>query len=434
MMRMSKWSTWIIGGGKNITRKNVTWNMVGSVAYAALSVLLLMVVTRIIGEEQAGVFSIAFTTGQLMLTLGLYNMHPFQATDIREEYTFQDYFTTRCITCGAMILLSVVYIALSGYTFEKSLIVFLLCLYKMFDGMSDVFEGQFQQKGRLYIAGKAMTFRSALSGIVFCVVIYLTKSLIVACVALVVAGILGFVIFEVAVSHGMFRISFSRSKKNVKWLLWVCLPLCLSSFMSNYVVNSPKYSIDRLMTETHQAHYGMIFMPAYAINLCSGFIFKPLLTTMAKQWEQQKYQAFRKMIIKLLLSIAGITAVALGIGWFLGIPVLSWFYATDLSDYQWPFMIILLGGGISAINVLLFYALTVMRHQRKAFWGYLVTFGLSWIIPPFMVGRFQILGASVTYAFLIAVLDLSFLILFLTSYRKSVKAPKEIEEVGDCGD
>ena len=169
---MSKWSALMAGNGKKTGRKNVTWNMAGSIAYAALSVLLLMVVTRTVGAEQAGVFSIAFTTGQLMLTLGLYNMHPFQATDIRGEYTFQDYFTTRCITCAAMMLFSGVYIALSGYTFEKSLIVFLLCLYKMFDGMSDVFEGQFQQQGKLYIAGKAMAFRSVLSGVVFCLVIY----------------------------------------------------------------------------------------------------------------------------------------------------------------------------------------------------------------------------------------------------------------------
>jgi len=52
----------------------------------------------------------------------------------------------------------------SGYTFEKSLIVALLCLYKMFDGLSDVYEGQFQQQGVLHIAGKAMLFRALLSG------------------------------------------------------------------------------------------------------------------------------------------------------------------------------------------------------------------------------------------------------------------------------
>ena len=253
-------------------------------------------------------------------------------------------------------------------------------------------------------------------------------------IALVIAGMLGFFIFEVAAARGMFRAGLSRAKADVGRLLWLCLPLCVSYFMSNYVVNSPKYSIDRLMTETHQAHYGMIFMPAYAINLCSGFIFKPLLTTMAKQWEERRYQAFCKMVVRLSFYIVLITLAALVLGWFFGIPLLSWFYATDLSSYQWPLMIILLGGGISAINVLIFYALTVMRCQRQAFWGYLVTFAFSWILPPFMVEHYGILGAAITYACLILVLDISFLTLFLTSYRKCVKMSKEIEKAGNCDD
>lgn len=430
MKAMSSWSALIAGNGENIGRKNVVWNIAGSLAYSLLSVLLLMVVNRAVGEEQAGVFSIAFTTGQLMLTLGFYNMHPFQATDIREEYSFQDYFTTRCITCAAMILLSAVYIALSGYTFEKSLIVALLCLYKMFDGLSDVYEGQFQQQGVLHIAGKAMLFRALLSGGVFCLVIFFTKNLVISCISLVLTGILGFFLFEAMASRELFRTGLSKSRVKVGKILWFCLPLCLSSFMSNYITNAPKYSIDRMMTETHQAHYGMIFMPAYAINLCSTFIFKPLLTTMAEQWAEKRYPAFRRMLLKLSFYVVLITLAALAAGWFLGLPVLSWFYATDLLGYQWPFMVILLGGGFSAVNILIFYALTVMRRQRGAFWGYLVTFAVSWILPPLAVERFGLLGAAVTYTLLILLLDLSFLALFLTSYRKCVKMPggnKEVE-------
>lgn len=422
------------GKDERVGQRNFIWNMVGSIAYAALSVILLMIVTRTVGEEQAGIFSIAFTTGQLMLTLGLYNMHPFQATDIRGEYSFQDYFTTRCVTCAAMITASLIYIMLSGYTYEKALIVFLLCVYKMLDGLSDVFEAQFQQQNRLYIAGKALAFRSILSGTVFSLVIIATKNLVVSCIALVIAGLIGWLVFEVTVAKDFFRVGFSKARANVTRLLWVCLPLCISNFMSNYVVNSPKYSIDRLMTENHQAYYGMIFMPAYAINLCSGFVFRPLLTTMAKQWEERRHRAFCKMVLKLSFMIVLITLAALAFGWVFGIPLLSWFYATDLSSYQWPLMIILLGGGISAINVLIFYALTVMRCQRQAFWGYLVTFAFSWILPPFMVEHYGILGAAITYACLILVLDISFLTLFLTSYRKCVKMSKEIEKAGNCDD
>jgi len=47
---MSSWSALIAGNGKNIGRKNVIWNIAGSLAYSLLSVLLLKVVNRAAGE------------------------------------------------------------------------------------------------------------------------------------------------------------------------------------------------------------------------------------------------------------------------------------------------------------------------------------------------------------------------------------------------
>mgnify|MGYP001082214474 FL=1 len=66
----------IIGNEENIQRKNFIWNMLGSTLYSFASIILLAAATRVLGEDKAGVFSIAFTTGQLMLTIGFYEMRP----------------------------------------------------------------------------------------------------------------------------------------------------------------------------------------------------------------------------------------------------------------------------------------------------------------------------------------------------------------------
>ena len=68
----------IIGNEENIQRKNFIWNMLGSTLYSFASIILLAAATRVLGEDKAGVFSIAFTTGQLMLTIGFYEMRPYQ--------------------------------------------------------------------------------------------------------------------------------------------------------------------------------------------------------------------------------------------------------------------------------------------------------------------------------------------------------------------
>ena len=102
---------------------------------ALASVFLLFAVTRISGQTDAGIFSLAFSTAQMMLTIGYYEMRAFQVTDITTVYSFSDYLMSRILTCILMIVASVFFVWLSGYTPEKALIVVLVCVFKMFDAL-----------------------------------------------------------------------------------------------------------------------------------------------------------------------------------------------------------------------------------------------------------------------------------------------------------
>ncbi len=55
------------------------WNMMGSLVNAAVSVLLLMMVTRTLGDEKAGIFSLGFSVSLMMLTVGMFEVRPFQS-------------------------------------------------------------------------------------------------------------------------------------------------------------------------------------------------------------------------------------------------------------------------------------------------------------------------------------------------------------------
>lgn len=94
-----------------------------------------------------------------MVTIGTFQIRTYQATDVTGVFKFQQYFIFRILTISAMMLCSLVYVIVRGYDSYKSLIVLLLCLVRAADSMADVYEGWFQQKERLDLAGKALTFR-----------------------------------------------------------------------------------------------------------------------------------------------------------------------------------------------------------------------------------------------------------------------------------
>lgn len=96
-------------GQINIQRRTYVWNMLSSMFYSVQSALFLLVATRVTGEAEAGSFIILFTVAQTLNTVGNYNIRDFQVSDVREEYGFPVYLTTRLITCAVMLALAMAY-------------------------------------------------------------------------------------------------------------------------------------------------------------------------------------------------------------------------------------------------------------------------------------------------------------------------------------
>lgn len=115
----------------NTTKKDYIWNMIGSVCYSASSFYYMMLVTRICGVNDGGVFALAFATAQLLLTFGRYGMRTYQATDVRCNYTFLEYGTSRVLTCAGMILFAWIYSAAAGYSSYKTQIFIWVAALKL---------------------------------------------------------------------------------------------------------------------------------------------------------------------------------------------------------------------------------------------------------------------------------------------------------------
>lgn len=71
--------------------------------------ILTIVVTQLCGVEQAGMFSMAFIIGTLLMIIGNYGMRTYQVSDIKETHSFSDYQISRVITCIAMMAVAYVY-------------------------------------------------------------------------------------------------------------------------------------------------------------------------------------------------------------------------------------------------------------------------------------------------------------------------------------
>ena len=164
--------------------------------------------------------------------------------------------------------------------------------------------------------------------------------------------------------------------------------------------------------------YGIVFMPTMVINLGSGFLFKPMLTSLTRDYTEGDRKSFVKKIFLLNLATIGMTLVAMVGAFFLGVPVLSLIYKEDLTPYRGLLLLLLAGGGLNSMGILFYYALTVMRHTGLIFLGYIAVMIASVPLPILLTAHLGLTGAALSYIILMFIQLLIFAGMTFTGLTK----------------
>lgn len=406
------------------------WNITGSIANALLSIVALMIVTRFLDDRQADIFSIAWSISLLMATVGTFQIRMYQATDVKGVFCFRQYHLFRIITVCVMMVSSYIYILMRGYTGKKALVVMVICLFRAVDSMADVYEGWFQQKERLDLAGKALTYRIIVAVIGFGIGLALTKDLLFSCLILVASYMICYVLYDLRYYKAVdaFRSNVTEGMKGA-WIVKMVMegsPLFINAFLIASIMNAPKMVLDTvieqgMLEQGVQTAFNIIFMPASFLNL-AYIVFRPLITKMAVMWNVGEEKEFLKILIKVEIALVGIGIVILAGSALIGIPALSFVYAVELAEYKRELLVVIIGGCIYTFAAVLDNALVVIRMQYVLVLSYVVTYLYIKIAAKVMIGSWGVLGGAISYATAMGVFfvvtAVMFAVCFYYVYRK----------------
>lgn len=408
----------LVGNGKDVMKKSAIWNIIESMEYSVQSAVLLLVITRLGGLYDAGVFTIAYTFTQMIATIGSYGMRSFQVSDIKGEYKFETYLCSRVISIAAMVLVCGVNVLFQDYDRTKIFLMFILCLYRVVDDVDDVIHGEMQKNMRLDIAAKIASIRIFISTTLFIIVYAITRNLIYASMALTVTAIIISVVLNFVAAGEFPSITFKICREKVANLLWTCFPICISGFLYNYLANASKYAIDRNLSEEIQTLFSILFMPIFVINILSSFIFKPMIANMGILWTRGKYDSFVKTVLKQLLIIIGLTVVVMLGGAICGVEMLGWLYGVELIKYKGLFILLLSFGGFAAMGAFFVVVLTIVRKQKCIVMAYGVAVVFNLFFADRVVLRYNIWGAAIVYGVTMGIIVLILAVTLVVTTRR----------------
>lgn len=387
------------------TTRDYVWNTVGVGAWGMVFPILTVVVTQLVGVEQAGMFSLAFVTGTLLMILANYGVRTYQISDVTEEHSFSDYQINRWITCAFMVLVGAVYCMVRGYESQMFTISLGVYLYKMVDGLADVYEGRLQQVDKLYLSGVSQAFRSVVVLVAFSLCLLITRNLAVSCVVMAIAAFATFVVLT-------FPLAMFETPRSKRWnlgsiveLFKQCFPLFIALFLYAFIDNMPKFVMEGVLSYDNQLYFNALYFPAQGILLTVGFIYKPLLVKMANVWadpaKRKRFDLIIVVIMAVIVAVTGVTALAMA---WIGIPVMSFLYGVDFEQFRGLCYIMLAAGGVTAAIDFLYQVITVLRQQRAVTKLYVITFGFALFVPILLVNFTGLPGAVIGYLIVMCIL------------------------------
>lgn len=407
-------------------REIFVWNILSSITNSLLSMVALMLVVRAFDSEEADIFSIAWSIAQMMATIGTFQIRTYQATDVTEKFKFGQYLRFRVLCVSVMMISSIGYVLIKQYDSYKAIIVLLICMFRAVDSLADVYEGYFQQKERLDLAGKAVTYRVVMAMMFLACSVFAFKNLLLSSIVLFLSYAVSWILFDVRYLYGVqqFRIK-DKWNKGVKWIVVLMkegTPIFVNAFLMAAITNAPKIEIDSaitsgIMSDGTQTIFNIIFMPASALTI-AYIVFRPLLTKMAIAWNSKRKKQFLKIIGMILLCL-GIMEIVLLIGSaLLGVPILSILYAVDLKAYKMELLMMVVGGGFCTFSYVLDNALIVIRKQNLLICSYVISWICVKLVLASFVQTYGLMGAVMAYAVSMAIFFVVTLMIFIVCLKK----------------
>jgi len=402
------------------------WTVLSGTTYSASTFFMFWLLSRLCGPYEAGVFTLVMAAGQQLLTIGYFNVRTYQVSDVAERFSFSQYFSFRMVTCAVMAAAGIAWMVLGGYRGEKLVCFLWILLFKIAEAVADVMEGLYQQKDRYDVTGKCIFYETALFLSVFGLhlLVFRHLSAALACMCLVYIASLVLIDGNLVGVFGGLRPVWEFTV--VQRLFWDCLPLFINSFLMVYLNSVSKYAVDACQGEEMLSYFNMIYMPAFVMNLFAGFLFKPLLTRFALLYDQGERQLLRGLLRRQAGLLLGLAVLCLGGAWLLGIPVLSWFYHTDLTAYRGELCVVVAGGAFSAVYLMFQFLIVIMRHQYACLAGCIITAAVAAVAVPHLTKAYGLSGAAWGYALMMLLLSMIYMLLSGYYLRRWMKEEKEV--------
>lgn len=348
-------------------KRNVSWNLLGSVAYASGQWLQLVILARMGGPAAVGTYAFALALTAPVMVFASLCLRFLQASDARGAYTFREYLSLRGATTVVAVFLILMIGWVTGAARDAWPVLLPLCAMRAADALSDMYYGLWQRAERMSLIAWGLVLNSAGSVALMTVASILDGGVPGAAVgaALGSYAALLFIYFRTA-SDVELRCAITSDAGPVAWrrvfhLSREAAPLGFTVLLCSLQQNVPRFFVQYYAGAAALGVFAAAGQLTATADLVGGALAAAATPRLGVHRARSDASSFRKLTRNLvvaggLLGALGVALSALAGRWFL-VHV----YRPEFASGAGMLVVLSAAAGMGVVASLLGYCLTSAR-------------------------------------------------------------------------
>lgn len=398
-------------------KKDYIWNSIGSFLQSAISPILLIVITRLNGVGDSGLFSFAMSLSVVFWAISLWGGRTYQVSDVKKEFSNGDYIVVRFISSLIVAVFSISFCILSGYDLIKTELIMVLVSFKILESIADSMYGVLQIHNKLYIVGISLTMKSVFGFMIFAIVDILTKNIVYGALSIFLVNIVVVIFYDIpwmkhVESVGLTKKNIMQAGKIMKKTAEVFVVV----FLTMFSLNIPRYFLDKYHYD-QIGYFGIMAMPITLLTLFISFVLQPNVVNLSELLKRKKIKEFTKIVSKIDFITFTLGILFVVSSYLIGVWALNTVFGIDINNFRIDLTIMVIGAVANAFVSIYVNLLIILRRFKGQFYTLLVTNILAAVLSVYLIDRLAILGSVLVF------MIISFLqaIILLFIYKRSLK-------------
>ena len=398
-------------------KKDYIWNSIGSFLQSAISPILLIVITRLNGVGDSGLFSFAMSLSVVFWAISLWGGRTYQVSDVKKEFSSGDYIVVRFISSLIVAVFSISFCILNGYDLIKTELIMVLVSFKILESIADSMYGVLQIHNKLYIVGISLTMKSVFGFMLFTLVDILTKNIIYGALSIFLVNIAVVIFYDIPWMKHVESVDLT--KKNIMQAVKIMkktAEVFVIVFLTMFSLNIPRYFLDKYHYD-QIGYFGIMAMPITLLTLFISFVLQPNVVNLSELLKKKKIKEFTNIVSKIDFITFTLGILFVVSSYLIGVWALNTVFGIDINNFRIDLTIMVIGAVANAFVSIYVNLLIILRRFKGQFYTLLVTNILAVILSIYLIDRLAMLG-SVLVFMIISFLQAAIL-LFI--YKRSLK-------------